>query len=128
MLVKRARSRYVQNMLAVSENSVQRVLSRGQYSVHTVRVSFNLATIVYCFDNQLNIAGTRSEGEKRGRSQCEKVLHLNEILDVSGQDLMSVDAKIIQSDSKTQNISIEISQLFIDVSPYLNDGIKIRAF
>jgi len=53
---------------------------------------------------------------------------LNEILDVSGQDLMSVDAKIIQSDSKTQNISIEISQLFIDVSPYLNDGIKIRAF
>jgi hypothetical protein len=70
-------------MLAVSENSVQRVLGRGQYSVHSVRVSFNLAAIVNCFDNQLNIAGTRTKSEKRGRSQCEKVLHLNELLDVS---------------------------------------------
>ena len=94
MLIKRASSCYVQNVFAVSENSVQRVLGRRQYSVHTVRVPFNLTAIVYCFDNQLNIAGTRSEGEKRGRSQCEKVLHLNEIFDVSGQDLMSIEAKI----------------------------------
>jgi hypothetical protein len=53
-----------------------------------------LAAVVYSFDDQLNIAGTRTEGEERGRSQCEKVLHLNELFDVSGQDLMSIEAKI----------------------------------
>jgi hypothetical protein len=59
------------------------MLGRWQYSVHSVRVSFNLAAIVYGFDDQLNVAGTRTESEKGGRSQCEKVLHFNELLDVS---------------------------------------------
>jgi hypothetical protein len=42
-----------------------------------------LPAIVYGFNDQLNVAGTRAEGEKRGRSQGEKVLHFNELLDVS---------------------------------------------
>jgi hypothetical protein len=53
---------------------------------------------------------------------------LNELIDVSGQDLMSIEAKIGQTVSKSQNNSIEINLNFIDVSAYLNDRIKITAF
>jgi hypothetical protein len=70
-------------VLSVGEDSVQRMLGCWQNSVHSVRVSVNLAAIVYGFYYQLNVAGTRTESEKRGRSQCEKVLHFNELLDVS---------------------------------------------
>jgi len=53
---------------------------------------------------------------------------LNEIFDVSGQDLMSIEAKIRQTLSKSQNNSKRINMNFIDVSPYLNDRTKITAF
>jgi len=87
-----------------------------------------LAAVVYSFDDQLNIAGTRTKGEERGRSQCEKVLHLNELLDVSGQDLMSVEAKIMHFVIIPKTFLVEVNKNFIDGTPYLSDESKEQRF
>jgi hypothetical protein len=53
---------------------------------------------------------------------------LNELLDVSGQDLMSVEAKIMHFVIIPKTFLVEVNKNFIDGTPYLSDESKEQRF
>ena len=71
MLEERTSGCDIQHVILSCEHSVERVLSRRQYSVHAVRVARNSAVVVNSFDNQLYVAGGRTKAHHQGSSHCE---------------------------------------------------------
>ena len=71
MLEERTSGCDVQHVIVRCEHSVERVLSRRQHSVHTVRVAGNSAVVVNSFDDQLYVAGSRTKAHHEGSSHCE---------------------------------------------------------
>lgn len=53
---------------------------------------------------------------------------MNELLDVSGQDLMSVEAKIMHLIINPKTFFVEVNKKFIDGTSYLSDESNKRRF
>ena len=68
-------------MLSISEDGVQAVLARWEFSINTVGVAVYGSTIVYGLYYKLDVAGCGGKAENDSGSECEQILHVQMIKD-----------------------------------------------